>query len=425
MLAIRSRETSAALKKIICYGASLLAGSAMARQVTITNSFQRPPNISVSPPSFLPSQPNIVVTPVLGVSPANSSGSGTNSSGTVTNSPTQSRVRNFNQVNLVSDVLPRNARLRDADLVNAWGISSSTNSPFWIANNGSGTVTLYAVTNNSAGSPRVTKVPLTVNVPGAGSITGLVFNDDPASFNGAQFVFVSEDGTISGWRNALGANAEVLTVNSNAVYKGVTLATAGGETVLLAANFLQGTVDVYDGDMNPVAQLVDPDAPEGYAPFNVQAFGDTVFVTYAMQDNNGEVDVPGQGHGFINVLDVETRTFDRFATGSNAGGNVNVLNSPWGMAIAPASFGGIAGDLLVGNFGSGTIAIFDQTGRLQGLLEQKPGNTLVIDGLWGLTVGNGGKGGDPNILYFTAGPLGETHGLFGSLEPVTDQKKQK
>ena len=174
----------------------------------------------------------------------------------------------YRRTNLVSD-LPGVAQLQDTNLVNAWGVSFSPTSPFWVSDNGTGKSTLYAVTNDSSGSPHVAKQGLEVRIPGEGNPTGQVFNNT-TNFHGDLFLFVSEDGTVSGWRNALGTTAEVLATRAGAVYKGVTLASVAGVPFLLAANFSEGTVDVYDGNASLVGQLSDSHAPPGYAPFNVQ-----------------------------------------------------------------------------------------------------------------------------------------------------------
>ncbi len=323
----------------------------------------------------------------------------------------------YRQINLVSD-LPDVALLQDTNLVNAWGISSSATSPFWVSANGTGLALLYAVTNDSSGMPHVAKQNMEVTIPGDGTPTGQVFNSHTNAFNGDLFLFVSEDGTISGWRPALMTTAEVLTNRSTAVYKGVTLVTVGGEPLLLVANFREATVDAYNGSMNLVAQFADPDAPDGYAPFNVQDIEGMVFVTYAKQDDAKHDDVAGRGHGLIDLLNPATGKFFRFATGSDAGGHLHQIDSPWGVALAPGGFGRHADELLVGNFGSGTIMSYTAEGKVTGLLRNEQGGTLVIPGLWGLKFGNGGRGGVPGILYFSAGPDGESHGVFGSLEPV-------
>ena len=319
------------------------------------------------------------------------------------------------QANLVSD-LPGMAQLQDTNLVNPWGISFSATSPFWISDNGSGLATLYAVTNDPGGSPHVAKQGLRVAIPGDGVPTGQLFNNT-GFFNGDSFIFAGEDGTISGWRGALGTTAELLVSRSHAVYKGITLDTNTGTPLLLLANFREGTVDVYDTNLDLI-QFADPHAPAGYAPFNVQNIGGFIFVTFAKQDGAKHDDVAGPGNGLIDVFVPTTGRFHRFATGSDAGGHLKALNSPWGVALAPESFGQHEDELLVGNFGSGTIMAFEADGDFRGFLEDTHHHPIVIDGLWGITFGNGGKAGVPDALYFTAGLNGETDGLFGSLVPV-------
>ncbi len=326
------------------------------------------------------------------------------------------------QTNLVSN-LPGIAQLQDTNLVNPWGISFSGTSPFWISDNGSGLSTLYAVTNDAAGNPTVVKQGLQVAIPGEGNPTGQLFNNTPG-FHGDIFIFAGEDGTISGWRGALGATAELLTSRSNAVYKGITLVTNTGTPLLLLANFAEGTIDVYDTNLN-LTQYSDPKAPAGYAPFNVQNLHGFVFVTFAMQDAEKHDDVPGDGNGLIDVFNPKTGKFHRFATGANAGGHLKAINSPWGLALAPESFGKHEDQLLVGNFGNGTIMAFEADGDFRGVLEDAHGQPVGADGLWGLAFGNGGKAGVPDALYFTAGLNGEADGLFGSIVPAKKQHKGK
>ncbi len=326
----------------------------------------------------------------------------------------------YRQINLVSD-LPGVAALQDTNLVNSWGVSFSSTSPFWISDNGTGKATLYSVTNDMGGMMHVTRLGLVVNIPGEGTPTGQLFNGT-GKFHGDIFIFASEDGTISGWRGSLGTNAEVLLSNSNAVYKGITLATNMNGPVLLVANFHQNMIEAYDGNLQPAGQFTDHKAPAGYAPFNVQLIDGTVFVTYAMQDADAHDDVPGNGHGLIDVFDPNNGKFHRFATGSAAGGHLRELNSPWGLALAPDSFGKAGGKLLVGNFGSGTIMSFEADGDFRGFLKGMHEGPLMIDGLWALTFGNGGSAGSPETLFFTAGPEGESHGLFGSLIPIRGNK---
>ncbi|MDB6017209.1 MAG: hypothetical protein JWR19_1698 [Pedosphaera sp.] len=320
----------------------------------------------------------------------------------------------YMQTNLVSN-LPGMAQLQDTNLVNPWGISFSATSPFWLSDNGTGLSTLYAVTNDVTGSPHVVTEGLVVTIPG-GAPTGQLFNGTPG-FHGDVFIFAGEDGAISGWRGALGTAAELLVSRTNAVYKGITLVTNTGSPLLLLANFREGTVDVYDTSMN-LTQFSDTNAPAGYAPFNVQNLGGMVMVTFAKQDDAKHDDVAGEGHGLIDIFDLQTGTFQRFATGSDAGGHLKVLNSPWGVALAPQGFGKHENELLVGNFRSGTITVFNGDGEFRDFIEDSHGKPITIDGLWGLAFGNGGNGGVPAALYFTAGLNGEADGLFGSIVPA-------
>jgi len=325
------------------------------------------------------------------------------------------KIEGYLQTNLVSD-LPGVAQLQDTNLVNAWGLSFSATGPFWISDNGSGLSTLYAVTNDTAGAPHVARQALQVTIPGEGVPTGQLFNSTPA-FHGDVFIFASEDGTISGWRGSLGTTAEVLATREGAIYKGITLVTNTGAPLLLLANFSEGTVDVYDTNL-VLTQFADLKAPEGFAPFNVQNLGGLVFVTFAKQDADKEDDVAGDGNGLIDVFNPKTGKFHRFATGSAAGGHLDELNSPWGVALAPKSFGKHEDELLVGNFGNGAIMTFNADGHFRGLLEDTDKHPIVIPGLWGLAFGNGGRAGVPDTLYFTAGPNGESDGLFGGIVPV-------
>jgi uncharacterized protein (TIGR03118 family) len=297
-------------------------------------------------------------------------------------------------------------------------MSFSGTSPFWVSANGTGKALLYSVTNDAGGMAHVSKVGLEVSIPGEGNPTGQVFNN-AGGLNGDVFIFASEDGTISGWRPALGTAAEVLTNRATAIYKGLALVTNGPTPMLLAANFGERTLDAYDLNANLIGQFSDSHAPSDYAPFNVQSLAGHVFVTFA-KTSGGTDDVPGPGHGLIDVFNPTTGRFHRFATGSDAGGHLREINSPWGLAIAPRGFGEHKDKLVVGNFGSGTIMSFEADGDFQGLLRGVNHRTIVIEGLWGLAFGNGGRAGVPGTLYFAAGPGGEGHGLIGSLETVRD-----
>lgn len=326
----------------------------------------------------------------------------------------------YQQHNLVSNV-PGLADVFDASLVNPWGISHSATSPFWISNNGTGNSSLY----NTFG----VKQGLVVTIPTPGTPpsapTGQVFNSagafPVAPGKNAVFLFATEDGTISGWNPSVNITNAVTMVDnspSGAIYKGLAISGSGATARLYGANFHAGTVDMWDGAfaaVTGVGGFTDPTLPAGYAPFNVQNIGGDIFVTYALQDAQKHDEVAGPGFGYVSMFDASGLFLRRFASGG-------VLDAPWGMTLAPSSFGAFGGDLLIGNFGDGRINAFDPiTGVFEGALQQPNGTPLEIDGLWGLIVGNGGSGGDPNTLYFTAGINGEADGLFGSISvvPVT------
>jgi uncharacterized protein (TIGR03118 family) len=319
------------------------------------------------------------------------------------------------QTNLVSNQSGV-AKITDAALVNPWGISSSPTSPFWVSNNGIGTATLYSVT----GTDNPTKLGLTVTIPGDGSVTGQVntFGGLLNAFNGDNFLFVSEDGTISGWRGALGTNAERFQVADTAnVYKGSAFANVGGHSYLYSANFRSGAIDVLKGDTgapNLTGNFTDPGLPSGFAPFNIQKLGNFLYVTYAKQDAAKHEEVTGAGLGFVSKFDLNGNFLGRVA-------GQGTLNAPWGLAIAPTGYGSFAGDLLVGNFGDGRINVYDSgTNAFLGQLSDLSGNPIAIDGLWGLIPGNGASGGNANEIYFTAGPNDEANGIFGALVAVPE-----
>jgi uncharacterized protein (TIGR03118 family) len=325
----------------------------------------------------------------------------------------------FKTANLVTDDQGVNSALTtDMHLKNAWGISHSAGSPFWVSANGSGLSTLYAVSPQTNGTH---KFGLEVVIPGDGTPTGQVFNTANASaFNKDLFLFVSEDGTISGWRGALGTNAEILQTGVPAnVYKGVTLDTTGGHSYLLSANFRAGTIDVLKGDAaapNLTGNFTDPNLPAGYAPFNIALINGRIYVSYAVQDPLKHKDVAAPGNGIVSAFDLNGNFLGPI-------GAHGTLDSPWGMTLAPSTFGKIAGDLLVGNFGDGTINVFSPDPLNPAFLGQllgADGKPLSIDGLWGLIPGNDGAGGTSKALYFTAGPNSEANGLFGLLTPVPE-----
>jgi uncharacterized protein (TIGR03118 family) len=306
----------------------------------------------------------------------------------------------FLQTNLVSDGSVA-ALHTDAQLINPWGIAFSGTSPFWIGDNGTGLSTLYngvGVKNNA----------IIVTIPpggGAGAPTGVAFNGVAANFGGDNFLFATENGTLAGWRGALGATAETLfTKAGGADYTGLAII---GNKAYLANN--AGGLDVYDhGTHALVGTFFDPTAPAGYAPFNVELINGKLYVTFS-KTSGGVL-----GEGFIDIFDPTTNTFTRLIQN---GGN---LADPWGLALAPSTFGQFGGDLLVGNFADGKINAYDAAGLYVGTLKDQNGNDLVNESLWDIAFGNNGAGSNPNTLYLTAGLHNEEHGLFASVQFVPE-----
>jgi len=340
----------------------------------------------------------------------------------------------YRQVNLVSDI-PGLAAVTDPDLVNSWGVSAGPGTDqapggaLWVSDNGKDKTTLYT----SGTATAVSKAGLVVTIT-SGAPTGQVSNADTnpndfvvrdaAGHSGpAAFIFVSENGGIDGWNPNVGVAAGAKPPSTvtevahdsgaNAVYKGLAQAQAAdGKTYLYATNFRSGRVEVYNSDFNPVVlpggRFVDPLLPRGYAPFDIAELGGRLYVTYAKPDAAREDDVAGPGHGFVDVFSNNGTILRRVATRG-------ALNSPWGLAMAPASFGRFSGALLVGNFGDGRINAYDPaTGLYLGQLRGVNGRPIAIDGLWSLRFGNG-NAAKTNELIFSSGPDDEAHGLLGKL----------
>ncbi|MFC1413258.1 TIGR03118 family protein [Streptacidiphilus sp. N1-12] len=315
------------------------------------------------------------------------------------------------QTNLVSDQAGK-AQLTDPNLVNAWGLSRGPNTPLWVSNAGTMTSTLY---NGAVNGSPAAALPLVVKIPG-GPVTGQVFNSStgfavPGTTTPASFLFATVGGTIAAWTGASGTQAVTAATVPGAAYTGLTLASSPFGPLLLAADFHDNRIDVFNSSFQKLdvsGLFKDPSVPRDYAPFNVQVLGDSVYVTYAQQDAAKQFDVPGAGHGFVDKFTSYGTLVKRIASRGE-------LDSPWGLVVAPASFGRFSGDLLVGNFGNGTIHAFDPaTGRFAGTLTDTNGRTLRIDKLWGLITGDAVAGG-PNSIWFSAGPDQETHGLLGIL----------
>lgn len=321
---------------------------------------------------------------------------------------------------LVADQ-PGIAPITDPNLVNAWGIATSpTGGNFWVSSNGKDLSTVYH--GDVSGTPLV-KNSLEVTIPG-GAPTGQVFNSTSDFKVGtgsasapALFIFASEAGDITGWNPNVPASGSTTAefgyqAPDSAVYKGLALASDNGQNFLYAADFHNNKIDVLNSSFQ-IAHLggsfTDPNLPAGYAPFNVALLNGQLYVSYAKQDSDAHDDAAGAGRGFVDVFTTDGAFVQRLISQGK-------LNSPWGMTIAPSTFGDFSGDLLVGNFGDGTIHAYNaSTGAFIGTLSSSKHDPVVVDGLWGLTFGNGTTAGDSSTLYFSAGPDGESHGLFGKI----------
>ena len=332
-------------------------------------------------------------------------------------------TQHYMQTNLVADTTGVGQNIHDPNLVNPWGMSRGTTTPWWISDNGTGLATLYSGTG--------TIVPLVVTIPPAdsnsgatGTPTGQVFNGT-TSFNlsngkPAVFLFVTEDGTLQGWNGGTVAEVKANT-HSASVFKGLALASVDSSSgtptyYLYAADFRKGEIAVFDTNFKPVQlrrrAFEDERIPSGFAPFNVQNIGGNLYVAFAQQDSAKHDEVDGAGLGFVDVFSPRGRLLNRLEYGS-------WFNAPWGLAQAPSDFGEFSHNVLVGQLGSGQILAFDPvTGRFKGWLYDASNMPITIGGLWGLSFGSGGTSGSATSLFFTAGPDGYQHGLFGTITAV-------
>jgi uncharacterized protein (TIGR03118 family) len=316
------------------------------------------------------------------------------------------------------------ADFTDGNLVNGWGVAFNPNGPVWVSDNGTGKSTLY----DGTGKPQ----SLVVTIPGTGgehsAPTGVVFaggNDFVVSMTtptgtvsgAARFIFVTEGGTLAGWSPMVNVTTAIIipTPNTGAIYKGLALGGDGTTHLLYAADFHNNRIDIFDGTFKPVMKpggFMDPFLPKGYAPFGIQAINGDIYVSYAKQDADAEDEMAGPGMGFVDAYSPDGVLLGRLASRGP-------LNAPWGMAVAPLSFGDFGGALLVGNFGDGAINAFDpRSGRWLGTLRDQHQHRIKVDGLWGIAFGNGILAQKSNALYYAAGPGGENDGTYGVIEPV-------
>jgi uncharacterized protein (TIGR03118 family) len=322
----------------------------------------------------------------------------------------------------------------DANLQNPWGIAFAPGSPFWISDNNNNLSTLYTgigtnETQGVTGSPNV-GVAIPASAAGvAANPTGQVYNGNGgfmiATNNGqesALFIFDGEGGTIAAWAKDSGATAVtayddgVANAGNHAVYKGLAIGTVGGATFLYATDLHNNKVDVFDTNFSKPAAMqgkfVDPNIPAGFAPFGIAALNGNLYVTFAKQDSAMHDEIAGAGLGYVDIFDFSGNLISQFAS-------AGPLNAPWGIAIAPAGFGSLQGDVLIGNFGDGMINIFSPNGtalaNAEGPLMSSAGQPFVFPGLWSLVFGNGDTDKPVTTLFYTAGFADQTDGVFGGI----------
>ncbi len=318
----------------------------------------------------------------------------------------------FIQTNLVSDV-PGLAANTDANLKNPWGVSFSATSPFWVSNQVTGNSTLY----NGSGTPLALVVTVPQSTTPPAGPTGQVFNPSATDFrlvngNKANFIFSNLDGSISGWNAGTAAELKV-TSTVPTVYTGLAIGNNGTGNFLYAADARGGKVDVINGlwaRTTLAGSFTDPNLPSGFVPYNVQTIGNTLYVTYENRSLGG---------GVVNAFDLNGNFLRRIAANASGG----VLDDPWGVVVAPLSFGQFGGDLLIGNKKNGRISAFDistPVPTFAGQLLDANNVPIANTGLWGIAFGTGAQGFATNTLYFAAGINNETNGLFGSIRAVPE-----
>jgi len=313
----------------------------------------------------------------------------------------------------------------DTHLVNPWGIVFATGAPVWVANNATQTSTLY----DGSGHPVQPVVSIPAGLNGPADPTGIVANPtgDFMVTHGmasapSQFIFDGEGGTLTAWSSQLDMQNAFIVYDDGAggaVYKGLAIATdASGVTLLYATDFHNGKIDVFDKSFHKVATtggFADATLPAGYAPFGIQALtvqGRTLlYVTYAQQDAARHGNINGAGLGLIEVFDTQG-TLESHLVG--AGGK---LDAPWGIALAPAGFGALSNELLIGNFGDGLINAFDPvTGAFGGTVSDANGEPIANPGLWGIAFGNGAFSQPTTTLYIAVGVANGADGLYARID---------
>lgn len=327
-------------------------------------------------------------------------------------------LKDFVQVNLVGNNSEYAPLRIDPTLINPWGLTSSPTGTFWPASEGTGLSQLY---NGEGGQVRAPVAIPSPSAPTGGHPTGIVFNGTTdfvlANGQAARFIFAGLDGVISGWNPAVDANHAIRKYQNPgvSVYTGLAIGSSSGANYLYAADFKGGEIDVFDKNFAPVSGMsfTDPDLPDGYAPFNIQAIGNRLYVMYAKVDPEEGEEEAGPGKGYVSIFNMDGSFVRRFASQGQ-------LNAPWGIAQAPVGFyaddnsgpHSMGATILIGNFGDGTINAYTLDGTWIGQLRAH-GAPIVIEGLWGIMFPPAAAAIDHNRLYFVAGPDDEEEGLFG------------
>jgi uncharacterized protein (TIGR03118 family) len=361
----------------------------------------------------------VLRTAAIGLAVAALAACGGNDHNDNTSATTTTMAAQFKSTILVSDGSV-SAPNTDANLKNGWGIAFNPTGPVWVSDNDTQKSTLYD--GNGVVQSLVVTIPPNAAGQAAGP-TGIVFNkstDFQISANGgaasnALFIWATDAGTIAGWSPQV-LPTQAVTVHDDgtggAVYKGLAIGMNAGANLLYAADFHNKKIDVFDKSFNKIqltGSFSDPGLPAGLSPFGIAVIGSTVYVTYAMLGPDGKTQLNGAGNGVVDAFDTAGNFVKRIATG-------NTLNSPWGLALAPANFGVASNDLLVGNFGDGTIDAFNpSTGAFVGALTQTDGTVFKQPGIWGLAFGNNVDSQPLNTLFFAAGPT-LTSGVYGRLD---------
>src|SRR5260221_1247443 len=340
-------------------------------------------------------------------------------------------AQQYQQTNLVSDLGTLGAHTVDPRLKNPWGIARGpSGNPWWVSDERSGVSTLYNAEGtadnrlNAGGNGLVVTIHASVPLPAVGTPTGVVFNGSANDFRVAPpgvaqtfFLFVSLDGSISGWDPAANPTTAITKVSTQSVLTGATIAQIQANRFLYVADLKAGKIRVYDTNFQPVdvgqGAFDDDHLPPGFAPFNIQDIGGDLYVAYAKQDQAKTFVTSGAGLGFVDVFSPQGRLLLRLERG-------NWFNAPWGLTVAPSDFGTFSHRILVGQFGSGEILAFDTvTGQFQGKLSDQNNQSIALKGLWGLAFGAGEQtSGAANTLFFNEVLNGGNDGLFGTLTPI-------